>query len=304
MEIIDWNFFKYDNGIINEEAWYPDIELTPIINDSWARGAIPVKQLPKEKPVSDNDHISIKTQSSLSSVNDIKKHSSKKSLINKGKQKKIKENIVNNNNDIKNKSKNKNNSNNDNNISKIKKTTLNKQEKVTKISESKSKKVKNITNTFTQNTKNDNKILNVKEKQKSYYKNLKNKTGISDIINNKQSTIQIQNMNKDGWNIDNIYNYTGHLISTIKSSPDKSFEQNIKAHLIEPIQPKQKIKDKKLLNRISDKKAKEEETINLSALYNNNLNNNIEKLQNDINTLNNFIKQKQSISQDVKKKLR
>ena len=32
-------------------------------------------------------------------------------------------------------------------------------------------------------------------------------------------------MNKDGWNIDNIYNYTGHLISTIKTSPDKSFEQ-------------------------------------------------------------------------------
>lgn len=79
---------------------------------------------------------------------------------------------------------------------------------------------------------------------------------------------------------------------------------SIKAHLIEPIQPKQKIKDKKLLNRISDKKAKEEETINLSALYNNNLNNNIEKLQNDINTLNNFIKQKQSLSPEVKKTLR
>jgi len=32
-------------------------------------------------------------------------------------------------------------------------------------------------------------------------------------------------MNKDGWKIDNIYNYTGNLISTIKTSPDKQMEQ-------------------------------------------------------------------------------
>ncbi|OUM69661.1 hypothetical protein PIROE2DRAFT_57223 [Piromyces sp. E2] len=163
MEIIDWNFFKYDNGLINEDAWNPDKELVPIINDSWARGAIP----------------------------------------------------------------------------------------------------------------------------------------------NKQSTIQIQNMNKDGWNIDNIYNYTGQLISTTKASPDKSFEQSIKAQIIEPINMKQKQKDKRLYSKnIPEKKVSDEETIRLSSLHNNNLNNDIEKLQNDIDVLNNFIKQKNALSSEAKKTLK
>jgi len=287
MEIIDWNFYKYDNGIINEDAWCPDTELTPIINDSWARGAIPVKQLPLKKSISENNQIS--------SVSETKKSSIKKSHLNKGKQKKIRRKSIDNNIIT-----------NSNSSSKSKISTLIKKEKATKLSESKPKKVKSNINSLVQNNKYDNKQLDSKEKQKTYHKNVKNKTAISDIINNKQSTIQIQNMTKEGWNIDNIYNYTGHLISTIKNSPEKSFEQNIKAHLIEPIKAKQKINDRRLLSSNSDEKnIIEEETINISALYNNNdLNNNIEKLKNDINNLNNFIKQKQSVSPEVERALR
>jgi len=54
-------------------------------------------------------------------------------------------------------------------------------------------------------------------------------------------------MNKDGWNIENIYNYSGNLISTIKTSPDKTFEQNIRAQIVEPMKPKSRGKDKRLI---------------------------------------------------------
>jgi len=289
MEIIDWNFFKYDNGIINEDAWSPDKELVPIINDSWARGAIPVKQIPKKNLISvENSSISLtKSQSSITSI-ESKKHSASKNekvLINKNKTKKVKEN-------------------NDNNIQTNKNTTPPKKEKNIKINDNKTKKIKHKSNP-TQNTVKSDKLLNTKETQKSYtYKNLKNKIGISDIINNKQSTIQIQNMNKDGWNIDNIYNYTGQLISTIKTSPDKTFEQSVKAQIVEPVNTKQKQKDKKLFTKnIPEKKIFDEETIKLSSIHNNNLNNDIEKLQNDINVLNNFIRQKNALSSEAKKTL-
>ncbi|ORX58566.1 hypothetical protein BCR36DRAFT_409075 [Piromyces finnis] len=293
MEIIDWNFFKYDNGLINEDAWNPDKELTPIINDSWARGAIPVKQIPKKKSISvknDTNAISI-TKSHSPSVNENKKYAlnkNEKVLVQKNKTKKLKENPEENSNQ--------NNKNT---------TALLKKEKNIRISEAKSKKIKQKTNTMHNTVKND-KSLNSKEKQKSYiYKNIKNKIEIGDIINNKQSTIQIQNMNKDGWNIDNIYNYTGNLISSIKTSPDKSFEQSVKAKIIEPINTKQVQNEKGLYSKKNkqEKKEPEEETIKLSAIHNNNLSNDIEKLQNDINVLNNFIRQKNALSSEAKKTL-
>jgi len=289
MEIIDWNFFKYDNGIINKDEWFPDNELEPIINDSWARGAIPVKHIPK-KSINENTSqtsLALKLQTSSLSINETKKNPSKKSILSKTKNKKLKKDIDNNPVQISNKS------------------ILTKKENVTKVSETnqvkKIKKIKTITSSSIQHKKID-KALNIKEKQIPYMNKLKNKPTISDILNNKQSTIQIQ-MNKDGWKIDNIYNYTGSLISSIKTSPDKSFDQKVKAHIIEPIKSKQKFNDKKLFQHINDKKNDDEETINLSALHNNDLNNDIEKLQNDINNLNNFIKQKQSISSEVKRTL-
>jgi len=286
MEIIDWNFFKYDNGIINEDEWCPDIELAPIINDSWARGAIPVKYIPKKsKTKTVNSQINLKLQASITSVNETKKHLSKKNISNKTKTKKLKEDIENSA------------------IQKNNKILSTKKEKTTKTSEIKpTRKVKNIINSSLQNKKINK--PSIKEKQKSYISKLKNKSEISDIINNKQSTIQVQSTNKDGYSVDNIYNYNGTLISSTKYSPDKSFEQNVKAKLVEPVKPKQKIADRKALSRLHEKKEAEVETISLAKLYKNDLNSDIEQLQNDIKNLNNFIRQKQSLSPEVKKTLR
>jgi hypothetical protein len=285
MEIIDWNFFKYDNGIINEDEWCPDIELEPIINDSWARGAIPVKYIPK-KNITVNNQLNLKSQTSIASINEIKKHLSKKNISNKTKTKKLKEDIENNT------------------IQTNNKTLSTKKDKTTKVFEKKpTKKIKNITNSSLQNNKFNK--PSIKEKQKSYIYKLKNKSEIIDIINNKQSTIQLQNTNKVGYCVDNIYNYNGNLISSIKYSPDKSFEQNVKAKLVEPIKPKSKLTDRKALSaHMHEKKEAELETINLANLYKNDLSDDIEQLQNDIKNLNNFIRQKQSLSPEVKKTLR
>jgi len=277
MEIVDWNFFKYDNGLINEDAWCPDEELEPIINDSWARGAIPVKQIPKRKSIAKDTTMGSKSHLSSPDENK-KKHTSKKNeTLKKNKVKKLKENI-------------------DSNTIPMKENSPTKKEKSILINDTKSKKSKNSKK---QTIKNE-KALSSREKQKSYTtKNAKNKIGISEIINNKQSTIQVQNMNKDGWNIENIYNYSGNLISTIKTSPDKTFEQNIRAQIVEPMKPKSRGKDKRLIisKNIPEKKVPREEVIPLSAL-------NDTILSSDINALNNFVKQKEALSSEAKKTLR
>ncbi|ORX86370.1 hypothetical protein BCR32DRAFT_290093 [Anaeromyces robustus] len=286
MEIIDWNFFKFDNGKIDKDAWCPDIELEPIINDSWARGAIPVKHIPRKKSIpKENDQITISTSKSQTSLS-LKKHLSKKISMNKTKKRKenMNDNIDNTNN---------------------KRIPSTNKEKSSKINNTKSKKAKNKTikqNIMNSDIPNDKDSI-IKEKQKSYMYKKKNKIGISDIINHKQSTIQVQSINKDGWNIDNIYNYTGRLISTIKSSPDKSFEQSVKAHIIEPIKPKQKPKERKSFTKRLQEKKSSEETIKLSSLYNNDLNDDIEKLQNDIDNINNLIIQKNSLLSETNRAL-
>jgi len=70
------------------------------------------------------------------------------------------------------------------------------------------------------------------------------------------------------------------------------------------VNTKQKQKDKILFTKnVPEKKTFDEETIKLSSIHNNNLNNDIEKLQNDINVLNNFIRQKNALSSEAKKTL-
>ncbi|KAJ3123889.1 hypothetical protein HK100_011447, partial [Physocladia obscura] len=56
LKIVEWEFFKKDSGEILAETWDPDDEPQPAIIDSWARGAIPVKNspircVPERKPV-------------------------------------------------------------------------------------------------------------------------------------------------------------------------------------------------------------------------------------------------------------
>jgi len=80
---------------------------------------------------------------------------------------------------------------------------------------------------------------------------------------------------------------------------------SVKAKLVEPIKPKSKLTDRKALSaHMHEKKEAELETINLANLYKNDLSDDIEQLQNDIKNLNNFIRQKQSLSPEVKKTLR
>ncbi len=80
---------------------------------------------------------------------------------------------------------------------------------------------------------------------------------------------------------------------------------SIKAQIVEPIKPKQKTKDRRLITKsIPEKKISGEEIIKLSSLHNSNLNSDMEKLHNDINILNSFIKQKNALSSEAKKTLR
>jgi len=80
---------------------------------------------------------------------------------------------------------------------------------------------------------------------------------------------------------------------------------SIKAQIVEPVKPKQKTRERHLITKnIPEKKVSGEEIIKLSSLHDNNLSNDMEKLHNDINTLNNFIKQKNALSSEAKKTLR
>ncbi|KAI8840653.1 hypothetical protein BJ741DRAFT_646835 [Chytriomyces cf. hyalinus JEL632] len=46
LKIVEWQFFRRDFGEIKPETWLADEEPKPAVNDSWARGAIPVKNRP------------------------------------------------------------------------------------------------------------------------------------------------------------------------------------------------------------------------------------------------------------------
>ena len=75
--------------------------------------------------------------------------------------------------------------------------------------------------------------------------------------------------------------------------------KSIRAQIVEPMKPKSRGKDKRLIisKNIPEKKVPREEVIPLSAL-------NDTILSSDINALNNFVKQKEALSSEAKKTLR
>ncbi|KAI8799927.1 hypothetical protein BJ742DRAFT_108246 [Cladochytrium replicatum] len=42
LSIIQWEFFKRDEGVIDSETWHPDEEPRPVMIDSWGRGVLPI----------------------------------------------------------------------------------------------------------------------------------------------------------------------------------------------------------------------------------------------------------------------
>ncbi|KAJ3170702.1 hypothetical protein HDU88_008605 [Geranomyces variabilis] len=45
-EMVEWEFFRQDEGIIDAETWEPDEEPEPAACDSWSPGMIPIRKVP------------------------------------------------------------------------------------------------------------------------------------------------------------------------------------------------------------------------------------------------------------------
>ncbi|KAI8815591.1 uncharacterized protein EV422DRAFT_371313 [Fimicolochytrium jonesii] len=88
-ELVEWEFFKGDDGGIEEETWRPDDEPEPAIIDSWAPGAIPVRKSISATPTTTQDtssavrHTTTLAPHSPGGITSLSKQSSAASLVDK-----------------------------------------------------------------------------------------------------------------------------------------------------------------------------------------------------------------------------